>query len=429
MKTVKVFRLTPPVIAVSALLLVGLVLIQPMPAETPGVAATSPKEGTAAFSSYIITPSGMDLVGDVTVCGDAIGDPTVASWCAGVPTGTIMLGVDPDSPDPDDWDGGEATASFYIDGIISPTVAVLTVSWPDQDGKGLHSPQPYRGAAMTLDGWRLWDKRTLELSTFDDYYAAEHQPILTAIVLTQSVTHTLGFSVSAHTAWDLSRIELATYPYPTTVKGIAYGEIRDCQYPGGESQPSVQDVREDMFRLFHTSNAIRTYSAAGIGAHTVTEANAIGLPVFVGAWLDYPTTTLAQDEAEIQALVDVTCGNDVAGVIVGNEYYLRQRATEAISYLAQRIQQVKSGIDGCGKDVPVTTAEIDNLMFAWDGGDDFEPEINTDYRPILDEVDFIMVHIYPFWNGMPIEGAAAFTVNRYKAIQTLVHDGGNPLAV
>jgi exo-beta-1,3-glucanase (GH17 family) len=367
-----------------------------------------------------LVPDQMMLSGHFATLTNTIGYCT-EPWLSDMPAGSIILGVEPTSCDPADWDGGSATAEVFLPDIYSPTVLVLKLSWPDRDGKGLHSPEQDRTGTITFDGQPLWSKHTTRLSIFNDhYYAAEHEPILTTIVLTQSITHTLTFSVSARTAWDLSQIELSAYPYTTTIRGIGYSPYRDCQYPGGESQPSVQDMEEDLFRLFHTTNAIRTYSATGGNGQIPALANAIGLPVYAGAWIDYPTTTLAQDDDEIQALIDLACTTDLEGVIVGNEYYLRHRTTDGINYLLQRIREVKEGIRDCGRDLHVTTAEIDNLMFIWENLDDFEPEINPDYRPILDEIDFIMVHIYPFWNGMSIEGAAAFTVNRYKAIQELI---------
>jgi exo-beta-1,3-glucanase (GH17 family) len=400
-------------LGLSGLLLVGLHFSQ---------AAMSQSFASLAPGYTIeMVPDQMTLTGDVTTRDNCV-HPIVCPWLEGTPTGTIMLGVDPTSPDTTTWDGGSATAEVFLPDIYSPTVLVLKLSWPDRDGKGLHSPEQNLMGTITLDGRPLWGKRTTRLSTFNDYYAAEHEPILTTIVLTQSITHTLTFSVPAQTAWDLSQIELSAYPYPTTIRGIGYSPYRDCQYPDGWVQPSVQDLEEDLFRLFHTTNAIRTYSARGVNGQIPALANAIGLPVFAGAWIDYPTTTLAQDDDEIQALITLACETNLEGGIVGNEYYLRHRTTDGINYLLQRIGQVKNGVhDRCGRNLRVTTAEIDNLMFIWKSDDAVVPEgINPVYRPILDELDFIMVHIYPFWNKLPIDGAAAFTVKRYKAIQALI---------
>ncbi len=373
---------------------------------------------------YTVTlvPEQMTFTGDVATRATCA--QPVCSWFEDTSTGTIILGVAPASTYPIDWKGSSATAEIFLPDIYAPTLITLKLSWPDRDGKGLHSPERNRMGMITLDGQPLWGKRTTHLSTFNNnYYAAEHEPILTTFVLTQSITHTLHFSVSANTTWDLSQIELSAYPYPTKIRGIGYSPFRDCQFPNpaGIAQPSTEEIREDLFRLFHTTNAIRTYAATGVNAQIPGLANEIGLPVYAGAWLDYDfedSAKLAADEAEIQALISLAKTTQLAGVIVGNEYYLRHRTGEAVNYLRQRIIQVKSNIPG---NIPVTTAEIDNLIFNWNNEQAVNPlRINPAYRPIVDELDFALIHTYPFWNKLPIDGAAAYTVNRYKAIQVLI---------
>jgi exo-beta-1,3-glucanase (GH17 family) len=380
--------------------------------------ATTPKSLTSSYPIKLM-PDRLMLNGHVATKANTAGQCT-ESWLSDVPAGTIILGLDPDSCDPANWDGGSATAEIFLPDIYAPTVVVLKLSWPDRAGKGLRSPEPDRMGTITLDGRPLWGKSTTRLNTLNDYYyAADHKPILTTLVLTQSMTHTLSISVSAHTAWDLSQIELNAYPYPTAIKGIGYSPFRDCQFPNpaGIAQPSTDQMEEDLFRLFHTSNAIRTYAATGVNGQIPALANDLGLPVYAGAWIDYPKTTIAQDNSEIQALIDLAHTSALSGAIVGNEYYLRHRTVTATNYLLDHIRRIKAALP---ENVPVATAEIDDQMFVWDNLEDFEPEINPIYRPILDEIDFIMVHIYPFWSGMPIDGAADFTIKRYKAIQELI---------
>jgi exo-beta-1,3-glucanase (GH17 family) len=370
----------------------------------------------------LISPNQMQFSGDVT-SGANCANTEVCSWLENTPAGTVLLGVDPTSSDPADWDGGTLTVDVSLPNIYPQTILVLKLSWPDREGKGLHSPQKNERGTITLDGKQLWTKRTTDLSTYNDYYAAEHEPILTALVLSQSTNHTLTISVTAHTAWDLSQIELTAYPYPTTIQGIGYSPYRDCQYPGGDELPSSQDISDDLFRLAHTTDAIRTYATTGANSQVAYLAGQIGLPMYAGAWIDYPKTTLAQDDAEIQALINQACTySNIQGVIVGNEYYLRHRSSDAIDYLLQRINEVKTGISSqCGKTVPVTTAEIDDLLFNWEGDPPVSISgINSAYQSILDAVDYVMIHTYPFWSGMPIDGAAEYTIDRYLAARTRI---------
>lgn len=369
---------------------------------------------SSRVADIVLIPDQLILTGDVATRANTVGQCT-ESWVSNMPVGSIILGVNPLSCSPSDWRSGSATANVFLPNVYSTTVYTLKLSWPDREGKGLHSPNRNKTATITLDGRPLWAKRTTQVSTFNDYYAAQHEPILTTIVVTQSLTHTLTISVPTRTAWDISGIEFYRSPYPSTTRGIGYGPYRDCQYPGGSVQASSQDIAEDMFRLFHTANAIRTYATTGANSQVATLANAAGLSVFAGAWLD----NNSQDEIEIQTLISLANSIPLKGVIVGSEYYLRHRTANDITYLLQRINQVKNGI--VNKSLPVMTGEVDNLMFVWENDASIVPTgINPDYRPILDNVDTVLVHIYPFWNGLPIDGAVAFTVQRYQAIQSLL---------
>ena len=373
---------------------------------------------TTAGEVLTITPAQMQLSGDVTSqanCQDA----TVCQWAAAAPQGAILLGVDPSSPLPANWDGGSAMAEVDLTGISGPTLLVLKVGWLGGAGRGLHSPEKNRLGAIWFDGKPLWEMRTLTPGTFGDYYAEDRNDIITTLVVRQAGKHTLQFLVSPHTAWDISKITLTKYALPETYRGIGYSPYRDCQMPGGSEAPTSEQIDEDIFRITHTSNTLRTYSALGPNAGVPAKAIQAGLAVFPGAWLDFPATgSAAIDESEVQGLITLACQNNVAGVIVGNEYYLRNRSADSINYLKQRIQQVREGIEACGKQVPITTAEIDSLAFTWASDSATTPTgINPSYRPILDSLDFFMVHIYPFWSGLPIDGAANLAIQRYLAMQ------------
>lgn len=360
----------------------------------------------------VLIPDQMILSGDVATQTNSQGT-CVESWFSGTLTGTVILGVKPGDCSPKNWNGGTATAQVFLPAPLSPTLYTLSITWSFTNGKGLHSPYRNRLATMTLDGHPLWGKRTTQLGMFSDYYGANNAAVQTTLVVTQSVTHTLTINVPANTAWDISRIDLQAQPYPTLIHGIGYSPYRDCQYPDGALQPTRKDIEEDLFRLSHTANAIRTYSATGINAQVPAVANALELPVFAGAWLD----DIPNDPIEIQSLISLAKTYHLDAVIVGNEFFLRHRNQQALDNLKNYMLQVKNSIP---PGIPITTAEIDSLMFDWSGADQLTPSINPAYRSILELEDIVLVHIYPFWNGMPIQGAANFTVQRYRAIQALM---------
>jgi exo-beta-1,3-glucanase (GH17 family) len=310
-----------------------------------------------------------------------------------------MLGVDPSSSNPNDWDGGQASASLYIGDIVSPTVAVLSITWPDRDGKGIYSPQEGQMATIIWDDVPIWTKRTRDISTFGEYYAAQHRDVLATAVLTQSITHTLTFQVPASTAWDISTITIDLYPMWERLRGIAYSPFRDCQNPHWGPFPTEDEVEEDIARLFHMTNGIRTYSALNIIGDIPRIAHEYGLPVCAGAWLGREEDSEGnpvenKNREEIDALIHIAQTVPVDCVIVGNEVLLRKdlTATKLISY----IHEVKDAVD-----VPVTTAEIGAVLG--------KPE-NSD---VLEAVDLIMLHIYAYWDGESIDRAVDYVVQEY----------------
>jgi exo-beta-1,3-glucanase (GH17 family) len=364
-----------------------------------------------ALANTVITilPDQMNFSGDVATQANSVGHCT-ESWLAAMPAGSIILGVDPLSCDPADWDGASASVDVYLPNVYASTVYVLELSWPDANGKGLHSPLKNQTAVILFDNHPVWSRRTVDVGDFGDYYGAQHESIKTTFVVHQSGTHTLTFSLPPETSWDLSSITLTAYPLSTKIQGVGYSPYRDCQSSGGVILPTAENMLEDLVRLSHTSHGIRTYASTGVNSQVPAMAISLGIPIFAGAWLDNNAT----DADEIQGLIDLAHTQDLDGVIVGNEYYLRHRSSGDLDYLLRRILQVKSSIPS---GIPISTAEIDDMMFDLSSN---PTAIRPAYKPIIDQLDIILVHIYPYWNGLSIDGAANFTVNRYKAIQSLI---------
>jgi exo-beta-1,3-glucanase (GH17 family) len=371
----------------------------------------TPAQAAAAAYPIQLIPDQLALSGDVATRDNTVG-LCPGKWFDGTPAGTIMLGIDPTSCSPSDWDGGSATAQVLLPNVHAPTLLALTLAWTNLDGKGLHSPDRNRSGSIRLDGRELWGKRTTELGTYNDYYAAERGPIRITVVLTQTAVHTLEFRVPARTAWDLSQIEITAYPFPQTIRGVGYSPYRDCQAPGGALQPSEQDITEDLLRLVHASNAIRIYSATGANRLVPKLANQIGLPIYVGAWIDQD---LAKDQTEVDALARLAHTTTLAGALVGSEYFWRHHAQppQDMAYLLQQVMKVKQAL--ADTRIPLGTAEIDSFMFSWTN--DTTAQLKPEYKPIVQQLDFVMVHIYPFWMQRSIEGAAELTVKRYRAMQ------------
>jgi exo-beta-1,3-glucanase (GH17 family) len=389
----------------------------------PSGAPAAPAHPTDVAYPIVLAPDQLTLTGDVATRATAAAQCT-ESWFIGTPVGSAIVGVDPRSCEAADWDGGSISVRQLLPAPYAPTVVTIKVAWPDGDGKGVHSPDPRRVASITFDDQTIWSGRTLNLGSFDDYYAVERGPILTTVVLTETGEHSLTFNAPPHTAWDISSIELSAAPAPPTVRGVAYSPYRECQMPGSSLLPTADQIRADLARLRHSASAIRTYASTGPEGSVPALAGAVGLPVYAGAWLE----GVPLDRAEVATLIANAKqpGTLTAGLVVGNEFILRQVLApggpypidgEDVAYLRGLMRQVRESVPG----VPVGTAETDSVIFDFSSADPtVVTRIKPAYEPVIADTDLLLVHIYPFWSARAIDGAADYTIRRFLAIRSYI---------
>lgn len=350
-------------------------------------------------------PEQMIIKGDVVTKNNSIGYCT-NKWFSNIKEGSIVLGANPKSCNPRDWKGASASFKFHVQQQKFPVIGVLKISWMERDGKGLHSLYKDNNIIIQLDRQTIWSKKTEILnSTNNDFYAAEHEPIQTTIVIKDTLLHIISFIIPENAAWDISSIELSFFDYPKNMKGIGYSPYRDCQYHGGDKQPTIENVREDLIKLSHTCNIIRTYSSTGINAKVPAIAKSLGLKVYAGAWVDGDSDDVKKDKEEIDSLIKLANTGDIDGIIVSNEYFQRHTIEpDATNYILNYINQIKSEIKD--KKIPITIAECNlNLI--------------RNNRKILDSIDGLLIHIYPFWGGLNIKDAYNNIINIHKDFKYL----------
>jgi hypothetical protein len=145
------------------------------------------------------------------------------------------------------------------------------------------------------------------------------------------------------------------------------------------------------------NNRIRTYGSSGVGRDVASEAAGLGFLVTAGVSLDPDKA-----EAEISAAVDLANRGLAQSIVVGNETLLMRRLTE--SDLVGYIRRVKAAVPSS---VTVTTGEPWTVWLE---------------RPdLVNEVDYLMVHIYPFWEGQTIDNAAQYVVDKYLAVRDIAN--------
>src|SRR6185437_92557 len=167
---------------------------------------------------------------------------------------------------------------------------------------------------------------------------------------------------------------------------VSYTPFRASQTP---LDPSivipVAQIEDDLTRLAQVTNCIRTYSVdfgldqiAGIAARH-------GLKVMQGLWLSSsPLKSQYQIETAV-ALANKYPGT-IRSIVVGNEVLLRGDMSP--TDLINTIRSVKARVH-----VPVTYADVWEFWLR-----------NTD---VANAVDFITIHILPYWEDFPVAASDA----------------------
>src|SRR5699024_1725144 len=171
--------------------------------------------------------------------------------------------------------------------------------------------------------------------------------------------------------------------------------------PPGMSQkfPSDKEIASDLKLLAKYSNHIRTYSSLQ-NPQVYRLARKEGLDVLAGAWLD---ARKHNNEHELNALIAQArrYPDTIKRVEVGNEVLLRHdlEPVELMAYLDRARAAIRQ---------PVSTAE------PW--------HIWEKYPELVQHVDFITVHLLPYWEGVPRREAIGDVMMRYRHLQQLYPD-------
>ncbi len=200
-------------------------------------------------------------------------------------------------------------------------------------------------------------------------------------------------------SWLADPVTLARAPIDAANKleCVSYAPFRDDQTPLNPAVVvSADQIREDLVEVGKISRCIRIYSVDN-GLDKVPElASQVGLKVLLGVWLGNNHVKNAQ-------LIDtaVTLARNypdtVTALVVGNEVLLHGDMTA--SDLRELLLSVKARVK-----VPVTYADV------W--------EYWLRYREIQDAVDFVTIHVLPYWDNIPTraENAAAKVAAIHKQV-------------
>lgn len=197
--------------------------------------------------------------------------------------------------------------------------------------------------------------------------------------------------------WTYLNRPVEPRPWGQLINGVDYSPFQGDQDPRGDKMPSDKDIERDMQLLAGQVRQIRTYSTLDGQGKIAEIADRYGLEVVQGSWLD---SRLERNEQEITNLVRIAKTQDnVHRVLVGNETLLR--GDMPIQDLIQYIRRVRTELSG--RHVEVSTPET------WD--------IWLRYPQLGKEVDFIAIHLLPYWEGQPADKAMEYALSRYQQVK------------
>jgi len=185
-------------------------------------------------------------------------------------------------------------------------------------------------------------------------------------------------------------------PWPNQIQGFSFSPMRENHNPIEHILPSAEEIDEDLALLANTTHAVRTYTLEGDLVKIPALAQKHGLNVTLGAWLnDKPEA----NAVEVEKLITTAKENyrNVIRVVVGNESILRGELK--VAEVAVYLKQVRDALN-----VPVSTAETWDVWLA-------HPEL-------ADHVDYVAVHILPYWDGVELDQAVdhvVVTMNKLKS--------------
>ncbi|NOT83268.1 MAG: exo-beta-1,3-glucanase [Methylococcaceae bacterium] len=182
------------------------------------------------------------------------------------------------------------------------------------------------------------------------------------------------------------------------LNSLSFAPFREGQGPLDAIFPSVAEMEADLQLMSKKTHTIRVYaSSEGNMPALPPLAKKYGLTILQGAWLGMGPK---DNQLEINALIKAANNYPevIKRVIVGNEVLLRGdlKPEQLIDYIRTVKRAVKQ---------PVSYADVWSMYMK--------------YPQLIKEVDFITIHILPYWEDEPIavEIAPAHIARIYKQVQ------------
>ncbi len=168
---------------------------------------------------------------------------------------------------------------------------------------------------------------------------------------------------------------------PGRIQCMSYTPFRGDETPlNAATHAEAARIEEDLSKLARLTSCVRTYATDNGLDQVLPIAQRLGIKVLQGLWL-------GRDREKNRIQIDTTIAlarrypNAINGIVVGNEVLLRGELS--VEDIAAVLREVKAATG-----MPVTYADV------W--------EFWLRNRELAAAVDFITIHILPYWEDFPI---------------------------
>jgi exo-beta-1,3-glucanase (GH17 family)/cellulose synthase/poly-beta-1,6-N-acetylglucosamine synthase-like glycosyltransferase len=213
-----------------------------------------------------------------------------------------------------------------------------------------------------------------------------------------------AFAALTYAFWGFVNQPTSEPAWPSRIQGFAFSPYQADQDATLDDMPTEAQLDSDLKLLSGKTNAVRTYSTLGTLGLIPKLADKHDLNVTVGTWIDQ---RLGRNQQEISNAIRLARENkNVVRVLIGNEVVLRNDVPieDMYEYLDRAREQIGQ---------PVSTAEPWHVWIK-------NPKL-------ADHVDFITVHLLPYWEGIPVDEAVGYSVEKMKLLQATFP--GKPIVI
>ncbi|KAF5063394.1 Glycosyl hydrolases family 17 [anaerobic digester metagenome] len=189
----------------------------------------------------------------------------------------------------------------------------------------------------------------------------------------------------------------------TDLVGLCVGPYLDGERPG-VTILSTATLHDRLAVVAPRATWLRSYGVDGGLERFGSIVHALGRKAAVGAWL---TTDPTANRRALLALVECGRAGDADLLIVGSECLIRGDLSERD--LAACLEWVRREVPG----VPVATADGYAELLA--------------HPAVVEASDILVVHVYPFWEGVDVAAAPARTVTAWESVTALA--GGRTVVI